>query len=296
MNFFNKHNRYKNDFIKSKEKKPRINPINTQNSEEESKNLKLNQKITKDNSPNAFLANKHKENLLFTPTYISKTRRLNKYNSESSIIKKELVIDTRINIPNKLVKKNKTKKFSFEYFRRKKYQNYRVPFKIQTSKNNNTQKNSRNDDYYIKDDEIISNNPLENNYNNINSYSTKYLSLSHFPKPVSNSLYTILAMRKNQFFDEFNKAKEIEKAALPKVKQMQFLIDTTPMANYYHNKKQYTKFIDPENQPFSYISLLSEDYSMSEKIRFQKTMEKLNRLKKCIQDNESKEYDMVKEF
>ena len=290
-NFYNLHNRYKIKNSKTKQKL-QINQINTQQSEEEKKSFKLHKKITKDNSPNALSANKHKENRLFTPIYIAKTRRLNKYNSESSIIKKELIIDTRSNISNKKVKKNKSKKFSFEYFRRKKYENYHVPFKIQIT-NSNKKRNSRNK-FYIEDNEITSNDPTENN--NMNSYKTKFLYLSHNPKPVCNSLYTILAMRKNQFLDEFNKAKELEKASLPKVKQMQFLLDTTPMANFFHNKKEYTKYIDPQNQPFSYISLLSEDYSLSEKIRFQKTMDKLTKLKKCIQENASKEYEVVKEF
>ena len=147
--------------------------LKTGSYEEEKKSFKLHKKITKDNSPNALSANKHKENRLFTPIYIAKTRRLNKYNSESSIIKKELIIDTRSNISNKKVKKNKSKKFSFEYFRRKKYENYHVPFKIQIT-NSNKKRNSRNK-FYIEDNEITSNDPTENN--NMNSYKTKFQSI-----------------------------------------------------------------------------------------------------------------------
>jgi co-chaperonin GroES (HSP10) len=103
-------------------------------------------------------------------------------------------------------------------------------------------------------------------------------------------------MRKNQFYDEYNDAKEKEREALPQIKQLQFLMDKTPMANFYSKKKDVRIYISPNNTPLPYISLLNDDYTLSEKIRFQKIMDKLTKLKKCLEDNPKKEYDIVKEF
>ena len=96
--------------------------------------------------------------------------------------------------------------------------------------------------------------------------------------------------------DAYNDAKEKERDSLPKVKQLQFLMDKTPMANFFSRKKDIRTFISPSNSPLPYISLLNDDYSISEKIRFQKIMDKLTKLKKCIEDNPKKEFDIAKEF
>ena len=96
--------------------------------------------------------------------------------------------------------------------------------------------------------------------------------------------------------EAYNDAKEKEKELLPKVKQLQFLMDKTPMANFFSKKKDIRTFISPSNSPLPYISLLNDDYSISEKIRFQKIMYKLSKLKKCIEDNPRKEFDIAKEF
>ena len=96
--------------------------------------------------------------------------------------------------------------------------------------------------------------------------------------------------------DAYNEAKEKEKEFLPKVKQLQFLMDKTPMANFFSKKKDVRTFISPVNSPLPYISLLNDDYSISEKIRFQKIMDKLSKFKKCIENNPKKEYYIAKEF
>ena len=73
-------------------------------------------------------------------------------------------------------------------------------------------------------------------------------------------------------------------------------MDRTPLANFYSRKKNIKKFISPKNAPLPYISLLNDDYLFSEKLRFQNMMQKLTKLKLCLESNPKKEYDIVKEF
>ena len=260
--------------------------------------------VTKGNTPLSFLAKKYK-NIKDNNIFISKTKRINKYNPNNLIKEKELIIDTRSDFFNNhnLIKKKK-KQLSNDEFKNKKSQTYKIGYKIKSDKI--LQINTNSVKYKNKNNKIGKNILEENQKKNKNKNQTQsgfydpikdnhFLPSFHHPQ-VTNSLYTILAMRKNQFMDAYNDAKEKERDSLPKVKQLQFLMDKTPMANFFSKKKDIRTFISPNNSPLPYISLLTDDYSISEKIRFQKIMDKLTKLKKCIEDNPKKEYDIAKEF
>ena len=259
--------------------------------------------IAKGNIPLSFTKKKYK-NMLEKKNFISKSRRITKYNPNNIITKKELIIDTRSEIINNKIynQSNRKKNPYFDEFGNKRYQTYKISHKLKQDKYkdfdndeklliNNYEKKSRN------------NNTTEDIHFNYQTQSGFYEPLKdHYifpaglPPQVTNSLYTILAMRKNQFYDEYNDVKDKERESLPQIKQLQFLMDKTPMANFYSKKKDVRIYISPNNTPLPYISLLNDDYTLSEKIRFQKIMDKLTKLKKCLEENPKKEYDIVKEF
>ena len=68
-------------------------------------------------------------------------------------------------------------------------------------------------------------------------------------------------------FKEYNKRTDNVKEGIEKMKQMQFLMNNNsmPISSYYGNKSNFKKHVDMQNQPFSYIYLLNDNYSMSEK-------------------------------
>ena len=235
--------------------------------------------------------------------FISKTRRINKYNPNNLIVKKELIIDTRSEFYNShYFNKIKRNKSSNNEYKKKKNQKMRTSYKIRFDKDFQINTNN-NINLYNKQLNNLGNDSqeaIQNNFKTQTGFSeglnvNQVFSPNSHPR-VTDSLYTILAMRKNQFMDAYNDAKEKERESLPKVKQLQFLMDKTPMANFFSKKKDIRTFISPSNSPLPYISLLTNDYSISEKIRFQKIMDKLTKLKKCIEDNPKKEYDIAKEF
>ena len=263
--------------------------------------------IAKGSTPLSFMQKKYK-NMLEKQNFISKSRRITKYNPNNLVTKKELVIDTRSEILIKKLynKSNRKKNPYFDEYGNKRYQTYKYKYKVSHQINQDKYKNFDNDE------KLLINNYEKKSRNNnttedINfNYPTQsgfyeplkdhYIFPAGLPPQVTNSLYTILAMRKNQFYDEYNDAKEKERESLPQIKQLQFLMDKTPMANFYSKKKDVRIYISPNNSPLPYISLLNDDYTLSEKIRFQKIMDKLTKLKKCLEDNPKKEYDIVKEF
>ena len=285
-----KNNNYMSYYQKGKNQKRNMlkNAIIEQFQSVESKKIPI--KITPNNSTNSFGKLKFKgipEKKIFK----SRSKRINKYNPLDIINKKELIIDTRSEQANTEILNQhdifpkKSKKFNFLEYRRKKYQSkstYRIKPKILKQENN------------------INLLTEENNFNNFPSFNENnneiiVTNLQQRP-PISNTLYTILAMRKNQFMDAYNQAKEQEKASLPKIKQIQFLVDTSHIDNLIGKKNDYKKFIDTLNQPFSYISLLNDDYSISEKLRFQKIMDKFTKVEKCLEENPNDEKEIIKEF
>ena len=217
---------------------------------------------------------------------------------------RELVIDTRNTPLNEY-----NHKFDFVKFRHEKYQTHKYPTKIikeqikldrpmivyQDAKTGNV--NIYEDKMSLQKKVRIMKNQLINNPINglIPAYSLSYNNLPHYP--ISNTLPTILTLRKNQF-EEYNKRTDNMKEGIEKIKQMQFLMNNNsmPISSYYGNKSNYKKHVDIQNQPFSYIYLLNDKYSISEKMRFQKNMDKLIKVKKCIEENHDQEFEIAKEF
>ena len=216
--------------------------------------------------------------------FVSKTRRIGKYNPNKKIIDKVIILDTR----NEIVQtpKNQTgfnEKPNYLEYRNKKYN------MLNKSKKIYPQKIIRLKAYSI--DSIP-------NYffKNVKPYN---YSLNYIPKESEKkdkSLYSLVSHEKNKFLEEYNKAKENEKKWNIFPKKRQFIMDRTPLANFYSRKKNIKKFISPKNAPLPYISLLNDDYLFSEKLRFQNMMQKLTKLKLCLESNPKKEYDIVKEF
>ena len=115
---------------------------------------------------------------------------------------------------------------------------------------------------------------------------------------VHDSLYSLFTMKKNQFMEAYNKLKDKEKkwSIFPNQRQKQFIMDNTPMANFFSRKKDIKTYISPKKEPLPYLSVLNDDYLIGEKLRFQNMMQKLTKLKLCIEGNPKKEFEIIKEF
>ena len=263
-------------------------------------------KLTTEKSPVIFSAIKcrpDKEKKVYYP----KIRQISKSNANKLLNTKDLIIDTR---NKEQIMNQNINKFNFVEYRHKKYQNYRAPVKVISSRESKEKDlnyytpNSYNEIDSSKNENLSLRKRIKNMKHQIierpiNGSMPRYaLTYDYLPHhEIGNSLYTVLSMRKNQFFDSYNKSREKEKKQISRIDQMKFLkYNNTPLSSYLENNKDYTKQIDLLNQPFSYISLLNDDYAISEKMRFQKIMEKLTRVKKCILENPSQEFEIVKEF
>ena len=216
--------------------------------------------------------------------FVSKTRRIGKYNPNKKIIDKVIILDTR----NEIVQTPKNQngfngKPNYLEYRNKKYNMFDKSKKIYPQKIIRLKAYSIDSipNYFFK---------------NVKPYN---YSLNYIPKESEKkdkSLYSLVSHEKNKFMEEYNKAKENEKKWNIFPKKRQFIMDRTPLANFYSRKKNIKKFISPKNAPLPYISLLNDDYLFSEKLRFQNMMQKLTKLKLCLESNPKKEYDIVKEF
>ena len=298
-------NNHNKDLNKKKSKTTQLNdndiiPINSTQLEQSSN----------DEYPFSLTTNKfrlEKEKQFFIP---NKNKLYDNYKHNHKQKSKDLIIDTRN--PSLSLMNDKKHKFNYIDYRHKKYQKHIFPFKIIKPENKSYEKNNNLINYINTENESIKeeNLTLEQKVNNmkyqfikapINGYLPNFaLTYSHLPhKAVSNSLYTVLAIRKNQFIDGYHGINEKENLELPELKEMKYLLNTnnnSPMSSYFGRKDEYRKYVDLLNQPFSYISLLNDDYSISEKMRFQKMMDTLNKVKKCIEEKPDEEFEIAKEF
>ena len=253
------------------------------NSKSQQNRFILERKImTKTFNPLSEIKKKFKEDGKY---FGSKTRRIGKYNPNKKVIDKELILDTR----NEIVQTQKSlysdfnKKPNYLEIRNKKYN------PVDKSKKIFPQKIIRLNTYSIDS--------IPNYfYNNVKPYNYEINFKSKENIKETKSLYSLISNKKDQFIEAFNKAKENEKKWNIFPKQRQFIMDRTPLANFYSRKKNIKTFISPKNAPLPYISLLNDNYLFSEKLRFQNMMQKLTKLKLCIETNPKKEYDIIKEF
>ena len=74
---------------------------------------------------------------------------------------------------------------------------------------------------------------------------------------MTDSLYSLINMKKNEFMETYNKLKDNEKkwSIIPKTTQKQFIMDNTPMANFYSRKKDIKTYISPKQAPLPFLSV-----------------------------------------
>ncbi len=220
--------------------------------------------------------------------FVSKTKRIGKYNPNNKITDKELIIDTRSQL-------------------------------YQTEKNNSFDSKKKNKYLENRNKKYISTGKIKKVYPQkiirLKTYSTEYSPPNHIHKKlkpynfnmnfkfnndhkVHDSLYSLFTMKKNHFMEAYNKLKDKEKkwSIFPNQRQKQFIMDNTPMANFFSRKKDIKTYISPKKEPLPYLSVLNDDYLIGEKLRFQNMMQKLTKLKLCIEGNPKKEFEIIKEF
>ena len=312
---------YKSQSI-SNRKSNRVFFVNSSNNTEQSLFSMLNNKNSDAKTGNLNkLFKKFKKN--DNEMYISKTKRINKYNDNDLVTSKELMIDTRnITTYSNYIGKNNNesnkRKFDFVKFRRNKYVDHEKYNKLNfiKHKNNDVEKELNNEinsllnNYYENTPNKSSkNNNLFNSYQN-SFFRDKNNKFSNTKCSISDSLYSILSKRKTQFLDVFKYCQEREKEKLKKKDQIKFL------KNYYANQcneKARTNYLnkdsknmynikDEDNIYFSFMSNIKDDqnnnisYTLSEKERFGKIMEVLNLYKRKIKENPKQEFEITKKL
>ena len=251
--------------------------------------------------PNKFIVERKIKTKAYTPLsevifnlkddnkfFVSKTRRIGKYNPNNKIADKELIIDTRSQLYQTKKNHSSDSRKKLKYLDKN---NKRYMLK-EKSKKIYPPKIIRLKTYSTAYSSLINSHKKVKPYNfNINSKFNKI-------HKMNNSLYSILNMKKKEFMEEYDKFKDKEKqwSIFPKTSQKQFIMDNTPMANFYSKKKDIKTYISPKKVPLPYLSVLNDDYIISEKLRFQNMMQKLTKLKACIDSNSKKEYEIIKEF
>ena len=137
---------------------------------------------------------------------------------------------------------------------------------------------------------------LKNILPKFHTFNFRYLQ----PKiPIKLSLYTILAMKKNNEYEKYEKTNQNEsyntinlygKSNINVIRNREFLKTNDEMSKNNFISKQGQK------EPMTYLSFLKKNYNESEKIRFYSMSKKLYVLKYFLEKDPSKKYKTLKSF
>ena len=205
--------------------------------------------------------------------YITKNKRIEKYNPKELIKSSELTIDTR-NPKYYQGKKIPNNTFAYAQYKQFKFPNYKI-------------KNYIHDD--LKDKKI-----LLSEFEDIPDYALSYALLPKYQ--ISHTLYRELQSKKNEFMDVFNRQKEIEKENNVNLKKRKILIEQFPPQNIFNRKNNINDILKSGMIKIPYINDLNMDFTTSEKQRYISIMEFLYKLKNFIERYPQEENKLIHEF
>ena len=205
--------------------------------------------------------------------YITKNKRIERYNPNKLIKSTQLTIDTR-NPKFYQEKKIPNNTFAYAQYKQFKFPNYKI-------------KN------YVHDD-LKDKNMLLSEYESIPDYALSYALLPKYE--ISHTLYRELQSKKNEFMDVYNRQKEIEKENNVNLKKRKILIDQFPPQNIFNRKNNMNDILKSGMIKIPYINDLNMDLTTSEKERYINIMEFLYKLKNFIERYPHEENKLIHEF
>ncbi len=205
--------------------------------------------------------------------YITKNKRIERYNPNKLIKSTQLTIDTR-NPKFYQEKKIPNNTFAYAQYKQFKFPNYKI-------------KNYIHDD--LKDKKA-----LLSEYESIPDYALSYALLPKYK--ISHTLYKELQSKKNEFMDVYNRQKEIEKENNVNLKKRKILIDQFPPQNIFNRKNNINDILKSGMIKIPFINDLNMDLTTSEKERYINIMDFLYKLKNFIEKYPHEENKLIHEF
>ena len=135
---------------------------------------------------------------------------------------------------------------------------------------------------------------LTSNKNSLLAYHSFNFKYKKPKIPIDIPLYTILAFKKNQIMDKYDKDISIKKKE--KIKNLKFLRNKNNRNLYSELNKNNNIFMPKKANDSIYLSCLNNNFVNSEKVRFYNMMERLNKIKMLIEGNPDIKYIAIKNF
>ena len=114
--------------------------------------------------------------------------------------------------------------------------------------------------------------------------------------PIKFSLYTLLAMKKNDIYDIIENFNQLENNKVNKTNNINILKNKEFIKTQAEIGKKNRNILESKKKSMIYLSYINNDYNESEKIRFYSMMKKLSMLKYILEMEPNKKNKIIKNF
>jgi len=142
-----------------------------------------------------------------------------------------------------------------------------------------------------KQSSISNNNETKTPFNKLHSFNFRYIKQKI---PLKFSLYSVLAMKKNNIYDKMEKIIQPENYKVNKTNNINIFKNINYIKTQAEIGKKNKNLLESKKDSMIYLSYLKNDFNESEKIRFYSMMKKLSTMKYILEIDPNNKYNIIK--
>ena len=142
-----------------------------------------------------------------------------------------------------------------------------------------------------KKSSLSNNNEVKTPFNKLHSFNFRYIKQKI---PLKFSLYSVLAMKKNNIYDKMEKIIQPENYKVNKTNNINIFKNINYIKTQAEIGKKNKNLLESKKDSMIYLSYLKNDFNESEKIRFYSMMKKLSTMKYILEIDPNNKYNIIK--
>ena len=142
-----------------------------------------------------------------------------------------------------------------------------------------------------KKSSLSNNNEPKTPFNKLHSFNFRYIKQKI---PLKFSLYSVLAMKKNNIYDKMEKIIQPENYKVNKTNNINIFKNINYIKTQAEIGKKNKNLLESKKDSMIYLSYLKNDFNESEKIRFYSMMKKLSTMKYILEIDPNNKYNIIK--
>lgn len=173
----------------------------------------------------------------------------------------------------------------------KKIYSYKTFFNKENQKEKLSVNNKKPNSVASKNSSYSNINEVKTPFNKLHSFNFRYIKQKI---PLKFSLYSVLAMKKNNIYDKMEKIIQPENNKFNKTNNINIFKNINYIKTQSEMGKKNKNLLESKKDSMIYLSYLKNDFNESEKIRFYSMMKKLSTMKYILEIDPNNKYNIIK--